>query len=213
VEKLIYLLSRKDGWSRKEFFDHYFHHHSVLGMRTCLFMDGYTLNFTDVVDPGPGAPDSITEIWTRDAGGFLDPARAFRSEEEKAELVADDRSFIGRNLRYSVDEEVVRGVRPAGQLRTRTPGVKRISLHTGASRPPIAPGVTCVVEQHVREVISPDAPVVDVFVFEWAPSADVFAPLSVPAYLTTEYRQRDVGTPATAAASTSPAQATRRAMP
>jgi hypothetical protein len=190
MDKLLFLMHRKDGLTRAEFFEHYLQVHTLLGLRYCTLMDGYTVSLTDGVDPGPGGPDAFTEVWTRDASAFLDPSRAFRNEAEMRELLADDRSFIGRGLPWIVEERLVHGDWPAGTPRERTRGIKRVSLHTGRSRPPLAPGVTRVVEQRVVKAIVPDAPPVDVFVFEWAPSADAFAPLAVPAYLASEYPQR-----------------------
>ena len=191
MEKLVYLMGRKDGLTRDEFFEHYIRVHSPLGLRICVLMAGYTVNLTDDFDPGPEGPDAVTEVWTPDADGFMDPARAFRSEQEMNEIVADDRSFIGTNHSWVVEEKLVLGDWPSGELRTRTPGVKRVSLHTGDSRLPSAPGVTRVVEQRVTKALAADAPAVDVFVSEWAASADAFAALTVPAYVVSEYRQRN----------------------
>jgi EthD domain-containing protein len=191
VEKLLFFMGRKDGLSRQEFFDHYLQVHTLLGMRVHRMMHGYTVNLTDQVDPGPDGPDSITEVWTRDLASFADPTQAFASADDMEELVTDDRSFIGTNLRWTVEEKLVFGDWPAGELRTRTPGVKRVSLHIGGSRPPRTAGVTRVVEQHVTGAFSPGAPPVDVFVAEWADNADALAPISVPSYLVSEYRQRE----------------------
>jgi hypothetical protein len=198
MSKLIYLIARKDGVTREQFVDAYANHHVFHALHTCVFIDGYTLNFTDMVDPGPGGPDSISEIWTRDVAAFLDPARGFTSAEDRLELMTFFGTFAGALLRYSVDEKLVLGDWPSGEVRRRTPGVKRISFHTGDSRPPITPGLTRVVEQRVLEVFpkwpSPDidAPVVDAFVCEWAPTVDDFTPLSAPVYLTSEYPQREL---------------------
>jgi hypothetical protein len=196
--KLIYLITRKEGVTRPQFVDAYSNHHVFHALRTCVFIDGYTLNFTDTVDPGPGGPDSISEIWTRDVAAFLDPARGFTSADDRLQLMTFFATFAGKLLRYSVDETLVHGDWPSGKLRARRPGVKRVSLHTGDSRSPSTPGVNRVIEQRVLEVFprwptpDVDAPSVDTFVCEWAPTVNDFAPLSVPAYLTSEYPQRQV---------------------
>jgi hypothetical protein len=191
VEKLLYLMGRKDGLTRAEFGSHYLQVHSLLGARLCVLMAGYTVNLTDEVDPGPGGPDSITEVWTPDAEAFMDPARAFRNEEEMMQVVSDDQSFIGTHLSWVVEEKLLLGDRPGGELRTRTPGAKRVSLHSRYSGPPASRGVTRVVEQRVRKVLSPEAPAVEVFLCEWAPGVDAFAPVDGPAWIVSEYRQLD----------------------
>jgi hypothetical protein len=190
MEKLLFLMRRKDGLTRREFFDHYLEVHSLLGLRHCILMDGYTVNLSDEVDPGPEGPDSITEVWTRDAAAFLDPARGFANEDAMNQVASDDASFIGTHLAWVVEEKLVLGDWPSGEVRKRAPGVKRVSLHTGNSRPPAAAGVTRVVEQRVAKLLAPGTPAVDVFVSEWASSADAFAALRVPAYLVSEYPQR-----------------------
>jgi hypothetical protein len=190
MEKLLFLMRRKHGLTRGEFFKHYLEVHSLLGLRLCMLMDGYTVNLSDEVDPGPEGPDSITEVWTRDAAAFLDPARAFANPDEMNQVVSDDASFIGTHLAWVVEEKLVLGDWPSAEVRRRAPGIKRVSLHRGDSRPPASARVTRVVEQRVRKVLAADAPAVDAFVSEWAPSADAFAALRVPAYLVSEYPQR-----------------------
>lgn len=191
MEKVLFMMRRKDGLTRRQFGEHYLQVHTLLGMRLCVGMAGYSVNLTDEVDPGPEGPDSVTEVWTPDAAAFLDVERAFRNAEEGEELMRDDRSFIGINRAWLVEERLLHGDPPRGPLRTRTPGAKRVSLHRGGARPALAPGVTRAVEQRVVKALAPDAAPVDFFLCEWAPSAEVFAPLSVPAYLVSEYRQRD----------------------
>jgi hypothetical protein len=190
VDKIVFLMGRKDGLTREQFFEHYLEVHTLLGLRMCVLMDGYTVNLTDADDPGPGGPDSVTEVWTAEAEGFLDPARAFRNEDEMMQVVDDDASFIGTNRCYVVEEELVLGSWPSGDVRARTPGVKRISLHRGDARPPVTDGVERVSVDRVKTALTPDAPAVDAFVSEWASSVDELAPLSVPAYVVSEYRQR-----------------------
>jgi hypothetical protein len=51
--------------------------------------------------------------------------------------------------------------------------------------------VTRVVEQRVKTAFSPGSPAVDAFLCEWAPSVDALAPVTVPSYVVSEYRQRD----------------------
>lgn len=192
LDKLIFLFTRKDGLSREEFFAHYLDVHTLLGMRLCTAMDGYTVNLTqEYPPPGGVGPDAITEVWTLDVEAFMDPSRSFASEEDFQTLWTDDRSFIGDSLPWVVDEELVLGDPPCGELRARTPGVKRISLWTGDARPPAAPGVTRIVEQRVRQALHPQAPAVDVFVSEWARSPGDLAAIEVAHFLTSEYRQKD----------------------
>lgn len=192
LDKLIFLFTRKEGTSREEFFAHYLEVHTLLGMRLCTTMAGYTVNLTqEQPPPGDRGPDAITEVWTPDVEAFMDPARSFATEEDFQELWTDDRSFIGDSFPWVVDEEFVLGDPPSGTLRTRTPGVKRISLWTGDARPPAAPGVTRRVEQRVRQALHPKAPAVDVFVSEWAGSPGDLAAIDVAHFLTSEYRQRD----------------------
>ena len=194
MDKVIFLFTRKDGTTREEFFEHYLDVHSLLGMRLCTKMDGYTVNLTDEYRPGDDGPDAITEVWTEDVDAFLDPKRSFASEADMIELWTDDRSFIGPSLPWVVEETLTRGDRPVGELRTRTPGVKRVSMWIGDRRPESGPAVTRVVEQRVVRALAPDAPEVDVFVTEWAPSVDDLAAVDVPAYVVSEYRQRDAFT-------------------
>jgi hypothetical protein len=109
------------------------------------------------------------------------------------EVVEDDQRFIGTHLAWVVEEKLLLGDRPGGELRRRTPGAKRVSLHSRYSGPPASRGVTRVVEQRVRKVLMPDAPAVEVFLSEWAPRADAFDPVEGPAWIVSEYRQLDPG--------------------
>ena len=136
MDKLLFFMHRKDGLSRRQFFEHYLEVHTLIGMRVCLMMDGYTVNLTDDVDPGPDGPDSITELWTRDVEAFSDTDRNFRNREEMAELVTDDRSFIGTNLRWLVEEECSSATRPpvrCGRVR-RGSSASRCRPETSARR-------------------------------------------------------------------------------
>ena len=75
-------------------------------------------------------------------------------------------------------------------MRTRTPGVKRISLHpTEATLPPID-GCTRVVRNNVLQSLAPDAPEAAVILLEWADSADALAPLAVVSWMVEENVQR-----------------------
>ena len=191
MEKICFLITRKDGLTRPEFFAHYLQVHSLLGLRSCVLMAGYSLNLTDREGPGFPGPDSITEAWTPDASGFVDPARAFRNEDEMNELMADDRSFIGTNLGYIVEEELVYGRWPTGELRTRTPGVKRISLHTGDAIPTVGDGIERMVVDRVKSTLLSEAsPKVDFFLSEWAPSQGALPKIDRPAFIVSEYCQR-----------------------
>ena len=173
MEKIVFLMGRKDGLTRVEFFEHYLNVHSLLGLQMCVLMEGYTVNLTDGADPGPEAPDSITEVWTPDAQGFMDPAHAFRNDDEMMQVVNDDQSFIGTTQAYIVEEQLVFGSWPSGEVRTRTPGVKRISMHTADSVTPVVDGIERVTIDRVKAAITPDAPAIDAFVSEWALSAEV----------------------------------------
>jgi hypothetical protein len=192
MDKVIFLFHRKDGLSREEFFDHYLRVHIALGMRLTKTMDGYTVNLTDVGEVSPDAPDAITEVWTRSAVDFMDVDKSFDSPEAAAELMADHDSFIGPYDAYLVEEHVVRGGAPGGPLGSRTPGVKRVSLHRdGDAVPDAGPAATCVVEHHVVKALTPDALPVDVILFAWAPDAGALAPAGGRAFLASEYRQKE----------------------
>jgi hypothetical protein len=112
--------------------------------------------------------------------------------------MTDDQSFIGTNRPYVVEEELVVGEWPNGPVREPTPGAKRISLHpTAATRPsPAQPsdGLDRVVHNRVLQSLAPGAPEVAVFLLEWAPAPDAFAPLDeaagVVSYLVQEHVQR-----------------------
>lgn len=191
MDKICFLMTRKNGLTRQEFFDHYLQVHSLLGLRHCVLMAGYSVNLTDGEDPRFPGPDSITEAWTPDALGFMDPARAFRNEYEMNEVMADDRSFIGANLGYVVEEELVLGGWPTGEVRTRTPGVKRISLYTGDVIPAVGGGVERMVVDRVTNTLLPESsPKIDFFLSEWAPSLEALPPIDRPAFIVSEFCQR-----------------------
>jgi hypothetical protein len=197
MQKVIYFFHRKEGLTRHEFFEHYLQRHSLIALRVTRTMDGYAVNLCDDLTDGtafagwPGGPDAITEVWTPDAEAFMGTSVKFDTEEDARELREDDRSFIGSRFAWAVSERLVSGALPGGELRTRTPGVKRVSVHVGDSRPPAAPGVTCVVEHEILHAFSSDSPSVDRIVFEWAPAASEFPPVDGPAWIVSEYRQRD----------------------
>lgn len=197
MQKVIYFFHRKGGLTRREFFEHYQQRHSLIALRVTRTMDGYAVNLCDDLAGGtalagwPDGPDAVTEVWTPDAEAFMGPSAKFDTEEDARELREDDRSFIGSRFAWAVSERLVSGERPGGELRTRTPGVKRVSMHVDDSRPPGAPGVTCVIEHEVLHAFSSDSPPVDRVVFEWAAAASEFSTIDGPAWIVSEYRQRD----------------------
>ena len=169
-------------------------------MRT---LHGYTVNVTDLGDPPPGDagfPDAVVEMWTRDVDTFLDSEAAFAFPEDQSIVMQDDAAFIGESWIWQVDEEWVLGSPPEGELRTRTDGVKRVSLHRTGDAPSIGPHVVRVVDQRtltpltpglVRDVVPGRPPYeADVIRLEWAPSVDAFGPVPGPAFYVSEYRQR-----------------------
>jgi hypothetical protein len=164
---------------------------------------GYTVNVTDVGRPPAGEPcypDAVVEMWTHDINRFMDLDTAFATPEDRSIVMQDDASFIGVSLAWQVEELPAVGEQPRAELRTRTPGVKRISLHPAGSEPPAAPGVVCTVTHRVLSpllpgrmgdsVPEPPPYTARLIVHEWAPSADSLPPVDVPTFLVGEYRQR-----------------------
>ena len=112
MDKLIFLFRRKQGLTRKEFFDHYLDVHAPLGKRVTQTMRGYTVNLVDT----EGGLDAVTEIWTESAADFMDPAKSFATPEDAAELMADHDSFLGPFEAYVVEEKIVSGEVPDAPL-------------------------------------------------------------------------------------------------
>ena len=134
--------------SRSDYFEHYLQHHAPLGLRLAKAIAGYTVNLTDLEDPGSGGPDAITEIWTPSAEGFLDPDRAFDTPEDAAVLSADHDSFMGPFDVYVVDETIVRRRSSFAPLGTRTTLAKRVSLYGHGEQPPEPPAEVVEVVEH-----------------------------------------------------------------
>ncbi len=180
MDKLVFLFHRKDGLTRREFFDHYLDVHAPLGLRLTQTMAGYTVNLVDT--EGEAVPDAITEVWTASTADFFDPAKSFASPEAAAELMADHDSFIGPYDTYVVDERVV-GERPPAAA------VKRMAWYReGEAVSAPGPGVTGVVEHRVLQALNPDAPPYVTIVSTWAPSVDALGPSTGTAYLVREHR-------------------------
>jgi hypothetical protein len=190
MDKLVFLFGRKPPQTHAEFAEHYLEHHAPLGLKVAVQMDGYTVNLVPDAASGDFDLDAVTETWTPSVEAFMDPQRAFANEADMTELITDDASFIANPRPYVVSEELVLGEWPSGPLRTRTPGVKRISLHpTDATLPP-TDGCTRVVHNRVLQSFVPDAPEAAVILLEWAESADALAPLEVLNWLVEENVQR-----------------------
>jgi hypothetical protein len=192
MEKLLYSFHRQLGLSRAEFFDHYLQHHAPLGMRLSQLMDGYTVNLTDVGDPGlddPESPDAFTEIWTTSAADFMNTEKSFATKEDFEELIADHNSFIGPFDVYVVEERVVRGRASS----TRSMGAaKRVALYgPGESSPEVGPDVIDVVENRVVRTLMSNAAPVEMIITTWAASLDALGPRIGRSYDVSEHRLKD----------------------
>lgn len=182
MDKIVFFFRRKEGLSREEFGDHYLRVHAPLGMRVSRAMRGYVVNLVESEAP----VDAVTEIWAASADEFLDPSRAFASQEAMAELVADHNSFLGPFDAYVVAERVVRDGRIDGPLRQRTPGAKVVVAHEDdGDLPPPHPGAVRVVDNEVRRAVTPGARPLRVVRMEWWPGA----PATVGGLVVSEYRQ------------------------
>jgi len=197
-------MRRKEATTRESFFRHYLEFHSLLGLRLVPTLDGYTVNVADVLDPPEDDichPDAVVEMWTRDVKVFMDIDQTFDRPDDREIIVWDDATFIGASWAWLVEETLVRGALPKGELRTRTEGVKRVSLHGDGFRPQLARGVVRAVEHRVisplmpgrvGEIVPEPAPFkADVILSEWAPSIEDFGAIEGPAFMLSEYRQRD----------------------
>ena len=190
MQKIIFLFGRKPPQTHAEFAEHYLEHHAPLGLKVAVQMDGYTVNLVPDEASGEFDLDAVTETWTPSVEAFMDPQRAFANEADMTELMTDDASFIANARPYVVSEELVVGEWPSGAARTRTPGVKRMSLNpTDATLPP-TDGCTRVVRNRVLQSFLPDAPEAAMILLEWAESADTLAPLDVLNWLVEENVQR-----------------------
>lgn len=192
MDKIVFLFGRKAPQTHAEFAEHYLDHHALLGLKVAVQMDGYTVNLVPDDASGDFDLDAVTETWTPSVAAFMDPEQAFANEADMVELMTDDASFIGTTHPYVVAEELVVGAWPDGPVRTRTPGVKRISLHPTAATLPPTDGCTRVVHNRVLQSFVPDAPEASVIVLEWADSADDLTPLdpSILNWLVEENVQR-----------------------
>src|SRR4051794_10215221 len=188
MDKLLFLFQRKPGLTRAEFFDHYLEVHAALGLRLTRTMAGYTVNLADTSDDD--GPDAITEVWTESAAEFFDPALAFATPEDAAELMADHDSFIGPYDAYAVEERVVRVGDATPAVGGRTPGVKRMSFHLeGEELPTFGDAVTDVVEHRVVQAFTPDARPFVAVVSAWAPTYDDLGAATGLAYDVAEHRR------------------------
>ncbi|MFN8027554.1 MAG: EthD domain-containing protein [Acidimicrobiia bacterium] len=191
MEKLVFLFGRKPPQTHAEFAEHYLEHHSLLGLRLAVQMDGYTVNLVPDEASGDFDLDAVTETWTPSVAAFMDPQQSFANEADMHELMTDDASFIANTRPYVVTEALVKGAWPDGPVRTRTPGVKRVSLHPAEATLPSTEGCTRVVRNDVVQSFLPDAPEAAVILLEWADSPDVLAPLAgVLNWLVEEHVQR-----------------------
>jgi hypothetical protein len=190
LDKIVFLFGRKAPQTHAEFAEHYLDHHAPLGLRVAVQMDGYTVNLVPDETPGDLDVDAITETWTPSVDAFMDPQRAFANEADRVELMTDDASFIGATRPYVVREELVVGEWPSGPVRTRTPGVKRISLHPTEATLPATDSCTRVVHNRVLQSFAPDAPEAAVILLEWADSLDALKPLDVVSWMVEENVQR-----------------------
>jgi hypothetical protein len=188
MDKLVFLFQRKAGLTHDEFADHYLNVHALLGQRLTVTMAGYTVN---IVDGGSGDDiDAITEIWTASTADFFDPSKSFATPEDAAELMADHDSFIGPYDAYVVDERIVRGGPPDGPIGARASGVKVVSLHRDAAAVPDPPaGATRVVDEHVLQGITPDAPPLALIRSVWAPDLDALGAFPPRSFVVGEYRR------------------------
>lgn len=191
MEKLVFLFGRKAPQTHAEFAEHYLEHHSLLGLRLAVQMDGYTVNLVPDAASGDFDLDAVTETWTPSVAAFMDPQQAFANEADMQELMTDDASFIANTRPYVVTETLVKGAWPSGPVRERTPGVKRVSLHPTEATVPSSDGSTRVVRNDVVQSFVPEAPEAAVILLEWADSADALAPLDgVLNWLVEEHVQR-----------------------
>jgi short-subunit dehydrogenase len=191
VEKLVFCFQRSTRLSRSAYFEHYLQHHAPLGMRLAKAIAGYTINFTDVEDPGAGGPDAITEIWTTSSEAFMDPALGFDCPDDAAALAADHDSFMGPFDAYVVEERIVRRRSAFEPLGTRTMLAKRVALYGQGEQPPEAPPeVVEVVEHRVRNELSGDG-TVRLIVTTLAPTVEALGPPTGRSYTVSEFRQRE----------------------
>jgi hypothetical protein len=191
MDKLVFCFTRSPRLSRSDYFEHYLQHHAPLGLRVAKAIGGYTVNLTDLEDPGSDGPDAITEIWTTSAEAFMDPDRAFDSPEDAALLSADHDSFMGPFDVYVVDETIVRRRNSFDPLGTRTTLAKRVSLYSHDEQPPEPPAeVVEVVEHRVLRDLSGGGSV-GLIVTTLAPTIDALGALTGKCYPVSEFRQRD----------------------
>jgi len=190
MDKLIFLFRRKEGLTRKEFFDHYLDVHAPLGKRVTQTMRGYTVNLVDT----ESGLDAVTEIWTESAADFMDPAKSFATPEDAAELMADHDSFLGPFEAYIVEEKIVSGEVSDAPLGAVGPSSKLVSLHHDAHPLSDDPGAALgVVENRVVQKITPDGRDFALIRLVWAPDAEAFGALEDDAVLVREYRQMEPG--------------------
>ena len=68
--------------------------------------------------------------WGEDHGcGSVMVHEHHASPEDRSIIVPDEASFIGASWAWLVEEKWITGAPTEGELRTRTDGVKRVSLH------------------------------------------------------------------------------------
>jgi hypothetical protein len=191
MEKLMFCFQRNPRLTRSEYFEHYLQRHAPLGMRLAKRIAGYTINLSDVEDPGPQGPDAVTEIWTTSAGEFLNPEKAFDTPEDAAALAADHDSFMGPFDVYVVEERIVRERNAFEPLGIRTMLAKRVALYASdeqALEPP--PSAVEVVENTVLRDLAGQGSV-GLIVTTLAPTVEALGPPTGRCYTVSEFRQRD----------------------
>lgn len=190
MDKLVFCFTRRPQMSRSEYFEHYLQHHAPLGLRVAKAIVGYTVNLTDVEDPGSDGPDAITEIWTSSAEEFMDPDRAFDSREDAALISADHDSFMGPFDVYVVNERIVRQRSSFEPLGTRTALAKRVSFYNHDEQPPEPSGEVEFVEHRVHRDLSGGGSL-GLIVTTLAPTVDALGAPTGRCYTVSEFRQRD----------------------
>lgn len=112
--KLIALLKKKPGMSREDFISYYEMRHAPLALHLTEMGHDYRRNYPRSarvegreVDAAPEY-DVITEVWFRDQAAYQAFAASMKTQEVRAQIVADEERFLDRasSRIFIVDEYI-----------------------------------------------------------------------------------------------------------
>jgi hypothetical protein len=133
---LLFLFTRKDGFTPAAFKNHYLGVHAPMAVKHSRTTNRYVVRLTEG-GSGPFPLDAMTEIWAPSVEEFFDPDRSFDSPQSFQDVTDDAARFLAGFYAYQVESTVVAGEVGAGEDggrgpagAVRSPGVAVTELFT-----------------------------------------------------------------------------------